>query len=267
MILHGTATEHATTPNTGTATEHAAKLPKTSTATEPATRSFVENGFPEIGDPDLEKIAALLLWMSQNFQSDIKQVDIHHVTLEVILKHASETGTDGALGLLSEASTAKLSALIDIMMLHKNGKPKDPNETLKFMRRIAKVREEIKTQSDNATERVELDENSVSLCYRRFGRTLITYDLLPHQKNDPVYRLRRDNEHDTYLSTKQRSFTDSMLHKFLGNKKVAMLIWQHGLPSVADPPHRFDIGMLQSGLDECLQWYSSLANEIVVHQT
>ena len=272
LILRGTATEHAAKPNTGTATEHAAKLPKTSTATEPATRSFVENGFPEIGDPDLEKIAALLLWMSQPFQSDIKQVDIHHATLEVILKHASETGTDGALGLLSEASTAKLSALIDIMMLHKNGEPKDPNETLKFMRRIAKVREEIETQSDNATERVELDENSVGLCYRQFGRALITYDLLPHQKKDPAYRLRQDNEHDTYLSTKQRSFTDSMLHKFLGNKKVAMLIWQHGLPSVADPPvyrrgHRFDIDMLQSGLDDCLKWYSSLANAIVVHQT
>ena len=68
LILHGTATEHATTPNTGTATEHAAQLPKTSTATEPATRSFLENGFPEVGDPDLEKIAALLLWMSQPFQ-------------------------------------------------------------------------------------------------------------------------------------------------------------------------------------------------------
>ena len=27
------------------------------------------------------------------------------------------------------------------------------------------------------------------------------------------------------------------------------------------------MGMLQSGLDECLQWYSCLANEIVVHQT
>ena len=145
LILHGTATEHAAKPNTGTATEHAAKPPKTSTATEPATRSFPEDGFPEIGDPDLEKIAALLLWMTQNFKSNINQVDIHQATLEVILKHASEAGTDGAIGLLSEASTAKLSALIDIMMLHKDGSAKDPNETLKFMRRIAKVREEIET--------------------------------------------------------------------------------------------------------------------------
>ena len=27
------------------------------------------------------------------------------------------------------------------------------------------------------------------------------------------------------------------------------------------------MGMLQSGLDECLKWYISLANDIVVHQT
>ena len=27
------------------------------------------------------------------------------------------------------------------------------------------------------------------------------------------------------------------------------------------------MGMLQSGLDECLKWYTCLANDIVVHQT
>jgi len=60
-----------------------------------------------------------------------------------------------------------------------------------------------------------------------------------------------------------------MLWKFLGDKRVAFLIWQHGLPSVADPPtfKVLDMRMLQSGLDECLQWYVSLANDIVIHQS
>ncbi len=63
-----------------------------------------------------------------------------------------------------------------------------------------------------------------------------------------------------------------MLRKFLGDKKVATLIWQHGIPSLAERPMVLDskvlnMGMLQSGLDECLQWYSCLANDIVVHQT
>ena len=300
-LLHSTATEHAAKPNTSTATEHAAKLPQTSTATEHATsssqldtgastedvprwpltgltmstskpRASASEDDCSIGDSDLGKIAALLLWMTQNFQSNIHKDDIHHAVLEVILKH-SEAATGGAPGLLHTASAAKLSELIDIMTLHKDGSPKDPNETLEFMRRIAKIREEMETRSDNATERFELAEDSVSLCYRRCGRTLLTHDLLPHLKKDKRYRLRNNFDGDTHLSSVQRSFTDNMLSKSLGDKKIAFFIWQHGLPSVADPPlvyrrrHRLDIGMLQSGLDECLRWYSRLANDIVVHQT
>jgi hypothetical protein len=141
------------------------------------------------------------------------------------------------------------------------------------MRRSAKIREELRaTSSDNATERVELDEDEVSLCYQRFGRILLTDDLLPHQKRDKKYCLRNNFEGDTYLSGFQRSFTDNMLRKFLGDKRVAFLIWQHGIPSLAERPVVLDskvlnMGMLQSGLDECLQWYSCLANDIVVHQT
>ena len=105
---------------------------------------------------------------------------------------------------------------------------------------------------------------------------MLTDDLLPHQRRDKRYRLRNNFEGDTYLSTFQRSFTDSLLRKFLGDKRVAFLIWQHGIPSVADRPVVYrrrvdskvlDMGMLQSGLDECLQWYTCLANDIVVHQS
>ena len=110
------------------------------------------------------------------------------------------------------------------------------------------------------------------MCYQRFGRILCTYDLLPHQKGDKRYRLRNDFVGDTYLSTFQRSFTDNMLRKFLGDKRVAFLIWQYGIPSIADNYRRvdskvLDIGILQRGLKDCLQWYTCLANNIVVHQT
>ena len=160
-------------------------------------------------------------------------------------------------------------------MLHKDGSPKDANATFTFMRRSAKIREELRaTSSDNATERVELDKDEVSLCYRRFGRILLTDDLLPHQKQDQKYCLRNNFEGDTSLSNFQRSFTDNLLRKFLGDKRVAFLIWQHGIPSIADMGHAterpgrvLDMGMLHSCLDECLQWWSFLANDIVFHQT
>jgi hypothetical protein len=46
-------------------------------------------------------------------------------------------------------------------MLHKDGSPKDANATLIFMRRSAKIREELRaTSSDNATERVRSSDNA-----------------------------------------------------------------------------------------------------------
>ena len=131
----------------------------------------------------------------------------------------------------------------------------------------------------NATERVELDTNDVLSCYQRYGCNLITHDLLPHQKQDRRYRLRNDFDGDTHLSGFQRSFVDNMLRKRLGDKKVAMLIWQHGLPRLADLPFTagptssgsrgqvLDMGMLQSSLDECILWYISLANHFATHQS
>jgi hypothetical protein len=280
LLKTSTATELATSssqPDPAASTDDVSLLPLTGlpTSTSKLQASASEDGFL-LGDNDLEKIVALLLWMAQDFQSNIHIDDIHYAALEVIIKH-TDAATGSTLGSLHTASVAKLSELIDIMMLYKDGSPKDANATLDFMRRSAKIREELRaTSSDNATERVELDEDEVSLCYRRFGRILLTHDLLPHQKRDKRYRLRNNFEGDTYLSGFQRSFTDSMLRKFLGDKRVAFLIWQHGIPSVADRPVVYrrrvdskvlDMGMLQSGLDECLQWYSCLANDIVVHQT
>ena len=289
-----TATERATSASS-TASEHA---PAACTDDVYASTSELQKTIEE----DLEKIVALLLWMAQDFRSSIHRNDIHCEAYEVLIKHVGEAG--GTLGSLHTGSVAKLSKLIDIMMLHKDGSRKDANATLAFMRRVGNIREEVRASSrdnatervessddgtervessDNATERVELDEEQVSLCYRKFGRMLLTDDLLPHQKVKDKYRLRHNFEGDTHLSTFQRSFTDNMLRKFLGDKKMAFVIWQHGLPSIADMGHAtkqpgrghatkrpgrvLDMGRLQSGLEECLNWYICLANDIVIHQT
>ncbi len=228
---------------------------------------------------DLEKIVALLLWMSQDFQPKLCMKDIHHAVLEAVIKCA-DAPTGGTPGLLHTTSAAKLSQVIDIMMLHKNGSPKDANQTLAFMRSCASIRDTMlqSVSRYNATERVELDTNDVLSCYQRYGCNLITHDLLPHQKQDRRLRLRNDFDGDTHLSGFQRSFVDNMLRKRLGDKKVAMLIWQHGLPRLADLPFTagptssgsrgqvLDMGMLQSSLDECILWYISLANHFATHQ-
>ena len=73
-------------------------------------------------DNDLEKFVALLLWMAQDFQSNIHIGDIHLAALEVILKHV-DAATGGTFGSLDTASVAKLSNLIDIMRPYKDGSP------------------------------------------------------------------------------------------------------------------------------------------------
>ena len=295
LLKEGTASSHATSSSQSgsTATEHASLLLETgsgSTATEHAslerlrqmsksrlqTAAYEENFFLE--DKDLEKIIALLLWMSQDFQPDFHTDRIHNAALDVVIKQSKDK-----MHTLHTASVTKLSQLIDTMMLNKDGSPKDPNITLAFMRRIAAVREEVlqgnsdpDVESDDATERVELDQDQVGKCYQLFGCNFLKKDLLPHQISDFRYCLRNKFEGDTYLSTFQRSFIDNMLRKSLGDKRVALLIWQHGLPSIADSPLALGqrprtvvrrMAQLKSRLDQCLQWYIELANNIVIHQT
>ena len=102
----------------------------------PLTDLLQRKGFV-LGDNELEKTVALLLWMAADFQSSIEFDEMHYAALEVILKHAHDA-TGRTLGSLHTASLAKLSKLIDIMMLHKNGVPKEAKATLRFMRRLEK---------------------------------------------------------------------------------------------------------------------------------
>ena len=288
-------------PKTSTATEHATSSSQLDPATStddvslgsltglPKSASKLQATASEdglfLGDADLEKIAALLLWMAQDFQPSLDVDDIHYAALEAIMK-CNDVPTGGTLGLLHTASIKKLAEIIDIMVMHKDGSPKDANATLQFMRRCAGIRDELLLsrldreqipwcRNPRGDMCVELDEADVSLCYQWLGRNLLTHDLRTHQQNDRRYRPRNNFEGDTFLSTFQRSFVGNMLRKNLGDQKVATLIWQHGLPSIAvsratRPPGAFkvlDLRMLQSSLHDCLQWYITLANDILVHQT
>ena len=112
-----TATEHATSPSPPDPAASAtgdSRLPLTGLpmSTSKLHTTSSENGFM-LGDNDLEKIVALLLWMAKDFQSNIQMNDIHDAALEVLIEHV-KPGTDGTLGLLNPACVAKLSELIDI---------------------------------------------------------------------------------------------------------------------------------------------------------
>ena len=127
IIKKSTATEHAKA-SSSTATEHATddvdRLPLTGIlkSTSKLQASASEDGYL-LGDNDLEKIVALLLWMAQDFQSNMHIEEIHCAALEVVIKHGV-AATGGTLGSLHTTSVVKLSKLIDIMMLHKTDRQK-----------------------------------------------------------------------------------------------------------------------------------------------
>ena len=244
------ATEHATTSSPSdpaastdeiffcagskenrTAAEHARS--STSIATEQATSSVkIENKESRfwLKDTDYRKIVALLQWMAKAYAkvANISDDEIEKAAIEAIFKQYKANTT------FNKEAIAALSELIDIIMLHKDGKPKDPDETLKFMRRVASIRDDVRAESSNNA--TECTAEQVSLCYQWFGRVLLTHDLLPHQKQDHRYIVRNRHADDTSMSSFQRSFVNSQIRKNVGDKKVAMLIWQHGMPRIADAP-------------------------------
>ena len=131
--------------------------------------------------------------------------------------------------------------LYDVMTKNKEGESKE-FLWLKWARRCVRVREATTsklagggyaalrrgTASEHAMPRT-LDETQTSTCYQWLGEDMLLNDLLPHQKRNPIYKVRYDWQHNINLSSKQRSWIDSMLRRTLGDKKVACFIWTHGL--------------------------------------
>ena len=141
--------------NAGTATEHATSSSIDDRATAPVLDD--DNLGVLLEDNDLEKIVAMLMWLSQDFYPKYETHVIQLAVLNAVIK-CSDAVTGGTLGLLHTASVAKLAQVIDIMLLHKNGAAKDPNETLAFMRSCASVRD-VQIDTHNA---IELNKDEVS---------------------------------------------------------------------------------------------------------
>ena len=136
-----------------TATEHATSSSRPDPAASTDEIFFFlgdkacENRF-WLGDKDVDKIVALLMWMAQDsvmisdnsksgrrYRSESmarlrrRSVDdIHKAALAAVLKRGDEATKASRIS-LNTASIAKLSELIDIMCLNKDGSAKDLNET------------------------------------------------------------------------------------------------------------------------------------------
>jgi hypothetical protein len=115
-----------------------------------------------------------------------------------------------------------------------------------------------------------LDETQTSTCYHWLAEDMLLNDLLPHQKKNPIYKVRYDWQHNINLSSKQRSWIDSMLRRTLGDKKVAFFIWTHGLPGIfeasSDRTCKVGKAELERALDKGMTWYASLLQSAVDYE-
>jgi len=103
--------------------------------------------------------------------------------------------------------------------------------------------------------------------FRKLAKDFLTHDLTPEQKNDPVYRFREDKS----VTTKQRSTINNVLRKNLGDHRVAYYIFEHGVPTLLDPPLQRKLpdcykALLQNMLEEFMTWHASLLRWLLARQ-
>ena len=98
------------------------------------------------------------------------------------------------------------------------------------------------------------------------GQAMLDNDLPAHQKNEPATKF--NEECRLQLFAFQRSFANSMLRRYLGEKKMAPFIWANGLVELFDGALQrcVKLEMLQNTLDKNLHWCAMLANKFVEYE-
>ena len=134
------------------------------------------------------------------------------------------------------------------------------------MRQCERARQAvIETTGRRVTEQLVLDKSNVSACLRHFALDYLQNDLLRHQKKDPAYAIKWKDDGTWSYTGFQRPFINNILFKHLGNSKVAFRIWELGLPKIASTSVQgaTDECLLQSCMEDCIQWFICLAEDIV----
>jgi len=148
----------------------------------------------------------------------------------------------------------------DIMSRNKEGLAKE-NMFIEWCRRVQRHTEAASTASPStATEHV----------FKSLALDLLSNDLTPEQRHGAKYKIIKDKKTgEIPVTTKQRSWINTILRKNLGHSKVAYFIFNHGVPALLDLPLRRKApskAMLQSMLEELMTWHASLLQSILDRQ-
>jgi hypothetical protein len=142
----------------------------------------------------------------------------------------------------------------DVLNRDKQGLRKE-HSFVDWCRRIARIGAE-----GAATEHANNDNR-----FQKLAKDIFAHDLTAEQKKNPIYCIRESKS----ITTKQRSFVNSILRKNLGDARVAFYILEHGIPTLLDAPvprRPLERAHLQDILEELMIWYSSLLQWLTKHQ-
>ena len=251
------ATEYDSLRHTRSEHPEAASSSENST---PMLQSAADNKTCMIDDA-CDTVIALLVWLSEGFY--IHPDDKAATAIEALVKTIDNV--DNTINCTYD-DMDMLADVLNIMMVDKEGSPKDPKKTLEFMRQCERARQAvIETTGRPATEQLHWEKSNVSACHKHFALDYLQNDLLPHQEDDPAYTIKWKDDGTWSFTCPQRSFINNMLRKNLGNSKVAFRIWELGLPKIASESVQgvTDECLLQSCMDDCLQWFVCLAKDLV----
>jgi len=149
----------------------------------------------------------------------------------------------------------------DIMSRNKEGLAKE-NMFIEWCRRVQRHTEAASTASPStATEHV----------FKSLALDLLSNDLTPEQRHDAKYKIIKDKKTgEIQVTTKQRSWINTILRKNLGDSKVAYFIFNHGVPALFNLPLTSKApskAILQSMLEDLMTWHASLLHSILDHQS
>ena len=142
--------------------------------------------------------------------------------------------------------------MLDVMSCNKEGLPKR-NIFIQWCRRVQSHNEAVPS-----SDPVDI--------FKSLALDLLSNDLKPEQRIDISKIVKDEKTGEIHVTTKQRSWINSILRKNLGHARVAFYIFKHGVPDLFNLPFRRQAptrALLQSMLQDFMTWHASLLDSIL----
>ena len=195
--------------------------------------------------------------------NDSEDIDSADDCIDIVFNTIAEWSQQASVHFYKEPELLLHKRMWDILTRDKSGRPKEQSFT-DWCRRVASHSKKTSTATEHAAAESSATEHAGS--FQSLAQDMLTNDLTEDQKQNPVYKLRKD----TAVTTRQRSWINMVLRKNLGDSKVCYFIFNHGVPLLLDLPLRLkgkiNKALLQNMLEEFMTWHASLLQSILEHQ-